>query len=273
MRKPQVEYEGLMILTLTSILCQDTKGISFSKMLRSLLFRRLCMLLPGSLKGYNNRKQDAPNSKKSRLSPFTILVSLFNIGISKPDLFDRKTILDSSNDIQRTVIICLKNGIVNDNRNKISSVCLRLVRIFIVALSEPNTLFANIINVAQIHMMIVTHSSFQATLTLKTNQNDDSIQQETDIHNIYTKNDSYFTRNWGLKSLEWYKIKAINLELTNLLISCVSMAQENIDIDDSTSERVLLAYNAGVDEMDCALRRLLYLYDKIVTKKGNVRNS
>ena len=269
MRKADPESQKELLLTSIPALGLIQEEFAESNELRSLLLQRLCSLLPRALK-LKQRRASTASSHKSIVSVPFLITCLFNLGIECTDVLDEKIVMDTSSELQEAVITCLKNGIANTSADNISICCLRFIRVLLTALSKSESAFSKILNPSQIHMMIVTHSLFESTLTLKgftTNAQDLSLS-----NTLFQKVVKEFDK-FDLMSLERLNLKDVQLELAHLLLCCASLGKENIEVENSTWYSLFSAYNAGVSELDCVLRRIFYLYEQSLKKKGKVSRS
>jgi len=220
-------------------LCANASGGALaSNRLRSYLFLRLLALLPKALRKDQRRKSQSAASKDP--DPIFVLNSLIRL-LNEGSGLEEDIILNDGASVRTGFISSLKHGIQiteTDNGSDIASMCLRFARTLVVKASTRYPAIVKQVEMlqpAQVHRMVTSHSNFFATM-----------QHGNNVHDSQTS-----TRQ----------------ELIHLLICCASLCSGALENVEDAWKAVLQAYSAGVTKEDKALRRLMHLYGSSVDKK------
>jgi len=222
-------------------LCIHPKCDAFtSNQLGSYIFLRLLILLPKALRK-GRRRESQIAATKDHDGPVLVL-ELLNRLLHEGSGLAENIILGDEASLRTGFISCLKHGIKpdeTDGESNVPSLCLRFARTLVVKSStEYPALLEQVemLQPAQVHRMVTSHSSFSATM-----------HQSNAAHDKQTS-----TRR----------------ELINLLSCCASLSSNGLkDIEDAW-KTVLRAYSAGVTQEDKALWRLMHLYGSGDDEKG-----
>lgn len=188
-------------------------------------FLRGCKLLTKLLKSYSRNKQ------KSISLLLGTLMGEFTSLLERISAFDQGIVSSCSDTIDKAIIACLKYGLLeaeDQSTSGINEECLKFVRSIVRASSVSLGSFSP----GQIHAMAISHSSFQRTVS-------GEISKELGSSDAVTQQS----------------------ELIRLLISCVSLDADHVQVTSDTWVTILSAYNASTCDIDRLLRRLIFLYD------------
>lgn len=190
--------------------------------LASTMFLRCIEWLP-----YTYKIQEAASDE--RVDTHAVLTCLMTLcDIQDFDL----NVLRSTNPmlIQKVFRSCLKYGIGLSEQNPvISSMSLKLVRELATRLSDPRSAIGPlkehllVIPLADIFNMMTSHSKFTALLSGSTKELD-----------------------------------CVKLELVRLMVCCVARSSGGIVMGDDVWTALFGAFNAGLGELDTAIRKLFY---------------
>ena len=221
LRLPHTKLDPSMEESMLDIICLGmAKDSSQSERTRNTVSLAFLRLCDLASRGLRKR------AKGKNVDPRFALEKLYIILSNKFDL-DFSTIFQDEKYVRGCIISCLKSGINGPNGvddSGVASQCLRLVRAMVT-----NSSFCDIFSPGQIHQMIISHSMFRAAMIVSPQQIRDATSCQA-------------------------------LELSRLLITCVSLANEKIQVDKETWQVICEGYNAGVNAHGKSLRRLMYLY-------------
>lgn len=231
-----IEHE-IQMMRLTKIICVEPS----SSLLLTKAFLRCCKLLPKHIK---KMIQTSPMAEACSLE--TLIYMLASL-IENARSFDRDTVLQSSNTIDKCLVACLKYGLSVPNNASSCSIfggCLKIVRLLMVKAHDPSSstqVALGSLTPSQVHAMAVSHSLFQVALS-----NGNRAGTESSL----IPDGSTFCN--GLTQ---------QLELIRLLLCIVSGLDRDVKIDIDTWTTILSVYNASTDVVDRLLRRLMFLYE------------
>ena len=223
-RKESTEDE-VHLIKLVIVVCETKEDQS---LLLTHAFLRSCKILPKLLKSFARNNQSSSSY-------------LLSTVISKMSYILKKTLSQdilslSLNTIDKSIVTCLKYGISEAEDTltcQVHGECLKLVCLILSA-SQCNKYVLSEFTAGQIHSMIVSHSSFQRALS---NQVYDKSSSSNDVTQ--------------------------QTELIRLLILCVSLDSQHINVDVATLSNILSVYTASTGDIDQLLRRLIYLYETL----------
>ena len=244
-----IDLEIKLMELATRISSQHNKGYT-SSMLLTRAFTLCCKVLPMHLKALvrTNKKGDAERWWKmvDERSALTRRVEgLVNIATSLIEIaqsFDKNAAVQSSDVIDRCVIACLKYGIMesSDTTSSAFGSCLRFIRLLMLKTHGPTSRNISLgsLTPSQIHIMAVSHSSFESTL---------SNGQQAVTTTSVVSGDKHPTQH---------------LELIQLLLCTISLESHHVKIEDKTRLAILSVYNVSTTVVDQLLRRLMFIYEQ-----------
>ena len=245
-----VDHEIQMMELATRISSQHNTG-STSSILLTRAFTRCCKVLhrcilrrPKNVDAERWWKmvEERPELTRRVECLVGIASSLIEIAHS----FDKKAAAKSADVIDRCAIACLKYGMMESSETTSSAFgsCLRFIRLLMLKTHGPissRNVALGSLTPSQIHIMAVSHSSFQSTLS--------NGHQAVTTSNLVS-GDKHPTQQ---------------LELIQLLLCTISLDPHHltwVKIEDKTRLAILSVYNAGTTVVDKLLRRLMFIYEQ-----------
>lgn len=226
---------GVEILKASNASFDSAGKIDAKKQLKSALFCYLLELIPRSLKQHYGKRSGSTHVTQDPLNLFVLIFDMIN----KVEGYDDGTFIDSvSTSLQRMIRSCLKYGIADaiasDKDQQIRSSSLKLIRMIMKEVSSPSSSLkdffgsATLPPAADVFKMVVSHSKFESVIS---HNGDDTF----DI---------------------------LKLELIELLLCCLSLSPESIDIESNVFKTLISGFGAGLGQVDTALRRVFIAYNQ-----------
>ena len=237
-----IDQEIQMMELATRISSQHNTG-STASILLTRAFTRCCKVLPRCIRDVvrSNKWVDAELTRRVEC-----LVDIASSLIEIAQSFDKKAAAQSADVIDRCAIACLKYGIMESSETTSSAFgsCLRFIRLLMLKTHGPipsRNVALGSLTPSQIHIMAVSHSSFQSTLS--------NGHQAVTTSNLVS-GDKHHTQQ---------------LELIQLLLCTISLDPHHgtwVKIEDKTRLAILSVYNASTTVVDKLLRRLMFIYEQ-----------
>ena len=267
---PSSKIERVALETCVDIASKDMNCAGFGEFCSS-LFHQLCAMVPRSLRkaALGASKKDSQSRRDQigmKRDPVSILEMLFII-TPKIEHFDEESIPAVSDKVTMCILACLKYGIkeaTNSDLQNISAMCLHFVRM-LISRSSTQPVFSRLVILKphQVHDMIVSHSQFRPSVVFKRQEESASAKED-----IPEAKNAIFD---DIRKLHGFSLSP-KIALVELLLNCVSSDGPNIKVDNDTRSAILEAYDAGMDDCDHMLRRLMFLYVDITATQDEVRN-
>ena len=236
-----VDHEIQMMELATRISSQHNTG-STASILLTRAFTRCCKVLPRCIRDVvrSNKWVDAELTRRVEC-----LVDIASSLIEIAQSFDKKAAAQSADVIDRCALACLKYGCMESSETTSSAFgsCLRFIRLLMLKTHGPissRNVALGSLTPSQIHIMAVSHSSFQSTLS--------NGHQAVTARNLVS----------GDKQTQ-------QLELIQLLLCTISLDPNHVTltkIEDKTRLAILSVYNASTTVVDKLLRRLMFIYEQ-----------
>jgi hypothetical protein len=226
---------GVEILKASNASFDSVGESDLKKQLRSALFCHLLELIPRCLKQHYGKRSGSTHVTQDPLNLFGLIFDM----IDEVEGYDDGIFIDSgSTSLQRMIRSCLKYGIaddiVSDKDQQIRSSSLKLIRKILTEVScpssSPKAFFgsATLPPASDVFKMVVSHSKFQSVIS---HNGDDTFD-------------------------------SLRLELIELLLCCISLSPEGIDMESSVFKTLISGFGAGLGQVDTALRRVFIAYSQ-----------